>query len=314
MSAAIELRNVAKHFGRVRAVDGITLLVPEKALFGLIGPNGAGKTTTFGLLSGFLHPTSGEVLVRGEPLSPSHPPVGKVLALPQDAQLPDRIRVLDVLVLLGRFGGLHKLDAKQQAERALSRVGLGDLAERRVGELSHGQRRRVGIAQTLIGENEVILLDEPTAGLDARSAAELRLLIKDLHQDRTIVLSSHNLQEVEQLCDSAAILDHGRIVAEGSMESIKGTSTIVEVQLAKAPADAPKIIDALRALTVVRSATMRDSGLVIDLELADEKDGSGEDVTNQVLRVLLEQGASVKGIERGKSLEERFLEETKSSN
>jgi ABC-2 type transport system ATP-binding protein len=311
MSAAIELRELRKHFGKVRAVDGISIEVKERALFGLIGPNGAGKTTTFGLLSGFLHPTSGEVLIRGEPLSPSRPPVGKVLALPQDAQLPDRMRVLETLVLLGRFGGLAKADASMKAERALQRVGLGDLAQRRVGELSHGQRRRVGIAQTLIGEDEVILLDEPTAGLDARSAAELRLLIKDLHQDRTIVLSSHNLQEVEQLCDSAAILDHGKIVASGSMESIKGTSTIVEVQLARPPADPDKVISALRALAVVRSAKLRESGVAIDLELAEQPDASGDDVTNQVLRVLLEQGASVKGVERGKSLEERFLEETK---
>lgn len=308
--AALELRAVTKLYGRIRAVHALTFEVPEGSLFGLIGPNGAGKTTTFGLLSGFLHPTKGEVLVRGQRLGPGQPPVGHVLALPQDANLPDRMKVLDVLVMLGRLGGLGADDATARARVALARVGLAELSERKVGALSHGQRRRVGIAQTLIGDGEVILLDEPTAGLDARSGAELRQLIEELRGERTIVLSSHNLQEVEALCDRAAIIDKGQLVAIGTMDELKSSSTLVRVVLAKALAlsEAPAIMAAVRALPGVQQATLGEDTAAIELELGGEKDG---DITSAVLRALLERGVAVGGVDRGKSLEQRFLEETR---
>ncbi|MCK6546832.1 ABC transporter ATP-binding protein [Myxococcota bacterium] len=307
---ALALCAVTKDYGRIRAVDGLSLEVPEGSLFGLIGPNGAGKTTTFGLLSGFLHPTKGDVLVRGRRLGPGQPPVGHVLALPQDANLPERMKVTDVLVMLGRLGGLGADDARARARAALARVGLAELAERKVGALSHGQRRRVGIAQTLIGDGEVILLDEPTAGLDARSAAELRQLIEELRGERTIVLSSHNLQEVEALCDRAAIIDKGHLVAVGTMAELKSSSTLVRVVLAKALAleVATGVMMAVRALPGVKQATLRDDAAALDLELGEERDG---DITSAVLRTLLERGVAVGGVERGKSLEQRFLEETR---
>lgn len=308
-AAAIELVSVTKDYGRVRAVEDLSFAVPEGSLFGLIGPNGAGKTTTFGLLSGFLHPTKGEVRVRGVALGPGRPPVGRVLALPQDANLPDRMKMIDCMVMLGRLGGFSAADARARSERALARVGLAELAGRRLSALSHGQRRRVGIAQTLLGDDEVVLLDEPTSGLDARTAAELRVLIRELQEHRTIVLSSHNLQEVEALCDRAVILDHGHIVASGTMDEIKSTGTLVSVTLAK-PLEAPeKITGALSGLTGVRSATISDDKLRIDLELAEGK-GNEDASVNAVLGVLIAHGASVRGVDRGKSLEQRFLEET----
>lgn len=310
MTAAVELVRVTKDFGRVRAVEAVSLTIPEGALFGLIGPNGAGKTTTFGLLSGFLHPTSGEIRIRGLLLRPGHPPVGRVLALPQDASLPDRMRVVDVLVMLGRLAGLTKGEARARASRALERVGLLDLEARRIGALSHGERRRVGIAQTLLGETEVILLDEPTAGLDARSAAELRALIRQLHADRTIILSSHNLQEVETLCDHAAILNRGSIAASGSMDEIKSTSSLVHIAFFRALAGAERVLASLRTMRGVRSATVRADALGIDLELEAVEEGARDEVMNQLLKVLLESGASVREIERGKSLEQTFLEAT----
>lgn len=308
MVAAIELVNVTKDYGRVRAVRDLTLQVPEGSLFGLIGPNGAGKTTTFGLLSGFLHPTMGEVRVRGVALGPGRPPVGRVLALPQDAALPDRMTMLDCLIMLGRFSGFSAEDSRARSHRALERVGLGDLKERKLSALSHGQRRRVGIAQTLLGDDEVILLDEPTAGLDARSAAELRVLIKELREHRTIVLSSHNLQEVEALCDRAAILDHGTLAASGTMDEIKSTSTLVTVTLGKALDPADKVLVALRTVAGVRSAAMSEDKLRIDLELNEAN--AGDESVNAVLATLIKEGASVRGVDRGKSLEQRFLEET----
>ncbi len=311
MSAAIQLQGVSKSYGSVQAVQQLDLEIPEGSLYGLIGPNGAGKTTTFGMLSGFLRPTTGEVRVRGHLLTTTRPPVGHVLALPQDAQLPDNKKVTAVLVHLARLQGMSTEEATAKARDALAKVGLADLGERKVRALSHGQRRRVGIAQTLIGNNEVILFDEPTAGLDPRTALELGQLIKSLHAERTIVLSSHNLAEVESLCTHAAILDKGHLVAAGTMDEIKGTGQLLFVNLAKPVDDAEKIAAALAAIETVGKVTPSPEKDRFAVECTDAE--KVDDVTNAVLQALITSGASVKGVERGKRLEERFMETTAAS-
>ena len=308
MTAAVELLKTTKFYGSVRALFELSLEIPEGSLFGLIGPNGAGKTTTFSLLCGFLRPTSGEIRVRGKTLTPGAPPVGQILALPQDATLPGRTRVLDTMVLLSRLTGRSKTDSIARGQRALERVGLGDLADRRVDNLSHGQRRRVGIAQTLLGDDEVIILDEPTSGLDPRTAAELREVIRELHKERTIILSTHNLAEIEALCTHAAILDKGELVTAGTMDQIRQTGARLVVVLAK-PLDAiAEIVGVLSALEAVASARAASTNDMFDIDLADEK--NVDEITNQALRLVLEKGGMVKGVERGKSLEQRFMETT----
>lgn len=308
MTAAIELIAVTKNYGRVRAVNELSLAVPEGALYGLIGPNGAGKTTTFAMMSGFLRPTLGEIRVRGVFLSTQKPPVGQVLALPQDAALPGHKRVEEVLVFLAELSGMPKQEAKAKSRSALERVGLGDLTRRRVDQLSHGQRRRVGIAQTLVGHDEVIVLDEPTAGLDPRTALELGALIKTLAEDRTVVLSSHNLAELEALCTHAAILDKGMLVAHGTMDEIRGTGQRLFVELSSPPSDAQAVLQGIEALDAVKTAKMaaNGQGIEVDCHSAEGADA----LTNEVLKLLIEKGVAVKGVERGKRLEQRFMEET----
>ena len=312
MTAAVELKSVSKHYGRVEAVKELSLVVPEGSLFGLIGPNGAGKTTTFGLLSGFIRPTAGEVFVRGRPLSPERPPVGQVLALPQDAHLPERHRVRACLVHLGRLGGLAKGDAEALTDKALTQVGLSDLADRAIGQLSHGQRRRVGIASTLVGRDEVIVLDEPTAGLDPRTALELRGLIKTLNEERTLVLSSHDLAEVESLCTHAGILDRGHLVEVGTMDEVKGTGQRIYVRLTAAIAATDPALAALRAFDGVQGIEIEDEGATVRVEVRDASRVDG--VTGEVLQRLLAGGHSVKSVERGQRLEERFMDTTGKSD
>lgn len=305
---AIETIALSKRYGKVQALDQLSLQVPEGALFGLIGPNGAGKTTTFALLSGFLHPTSGEVRIRGQRLDPRRPPVGQVLALPQDAALPNSQRVLGALIYLAELGGMPRAEAKRKSEAALGRVGLSELADRRVVALSHGQRRRVGIAQTLVGNDEVIILDEPTAGLDPRTALELGELVKSLHQDRTILMSSHNLAELEALCSHAAILDKGRLVASGTMDEIRGTSLIMFVTLIRPASNIEALVKAVSVLPGVSRVTPAPdlAGVAVEYANASEADA----LTNQVVKVVMEQGEVLKGVERGKSLSQRFMETT----
>jgi ABC-2 type transport system ATP-binding protein len=305
---AIELRGVSKTFGRVEAVVDLDLRVPEGSLFGLIGPNGAGKTTAFGMMCGFLRPSRGEVRVRGHHLRPGRAPVGLVLALPQDAALPPERRAVDVLVSLGRLGGLRPGDAERKARLALEQVGLADRAEHRVGALSHGQRRRVGIAQCLVGHEEVILLDEPTAGLDPRTALELGALVAGLARERTIVLSSHNLSEVESLCTHAAILDRGRLVSVGPMGELRGTGHHLSIRLARALDSTAEALARIGALGGVLGVEVAEDGAVLRVAIRDA--ALADAVTGEALRLLLDLGALVVGVERGQRLEQRFLEVT----
>lgn len=308
MTAAVELKAVTKVYGRVEAVKDLSLVIPEGSLFGLIGPNGAGKSTTFGLLSGWIRPTEGEVFVRGRPMTPDSPPVGKVLALPQDAQLPGHRRVRGCLVQLGRLGGMARAEAETQTERALEQVGLADLADRPVRELSHGQRRRVGIASTLVGRNEVIVLDEPTAGLDPRTALELRALIQTLNADRTLILSSHDLSEVESLCTHAGILDRGHLVEVGTMDEVKGTGQKLYVRLTAALPEGDQVLPSLQAIDGVQTVGLEEDGTTVMVEVREASQVDA--VSSEVLQLLLAKGHTVKAVERGQRLADRFMATT----
>ena len=196
MSApALALAGVHKRFGSVHALRGVDLRVPRGSIFALIGPNGAGKTTLFSVVCGFLRADQGQVAVLDGPPDPARFK-GRLGALPQDAMLGRELTVREHAVFLARLQGMSKETAVREAERVLAIVDLGELAGRRAGTLSHGQVKRVGVAQAFLGDPELILLDEPTAGLDPRHAHDLREAIRNHRGQRTIVVSSHNLQEL----------------------------------------------------------------------------------------------------------------------
>ena len=182
---AVDLRAVHKRFGLVHALKGAELRVPRGSIFALIGPNGAGKTTLFGLCCGFLTADAGVVeILGGKPDALRLK--GRLGALPQDAMLGRDITIREHLVFLARLQGMALPQARSEAERVLALVDLGELGERRAGALSHGQVKRVGVAQAFLGEPELILLDEPTAGLDPRHAHDLRNLIRSRRGNQTI--------------------------------------------------------------------------------------------------------------------------------
>jgi len=313
MSAAIEIENISKRFGRIQALDQLSFRVPEGALFGLIGPNGAGKTTTFSVLAGYLAPDKGRVEVRGRILKPGEPPRGRIAMLPQDAALLPKMSAIEVLSLLARYGGAPKTEARTRAETAIRLVGLSEEHfSQAVGTLSHGQRRRIGIAQTLLGENEIICLDEPTAGLDPRAAAELRELITGLRGERTIILSSHNLAEVESVCDHVAILDHGKLVSAGPMSALKSADEQVTLRLQKPLEESSSIKAKLEALNGVQQVKIAEDQNSIHLQL--HSDSSNDTIVNEAISALISAGGLLQSVERGQSLEQRFLEETSSKN
>ncbi len=313
---ALETRDLSKAFGTKLAVDHLSWSVPEGSLYGFIGPNGAGKTTTFSMLAGFLRPTGGEVWIRGERLPPVGPRAGKLVVLPQDAQLPKQWNVREALTMLARLGGRSREDAQKVVTRALEKVGLlGESESKRASQLSHGQKRRVAIAQTLIGpENEIILLDEPTSGLDPRVAIEVRDLIKEFHKERTIIISSHNLLELESMCDHIGIIDKGKLVFSGTIDTLKKSAGLLKVELmAPVHERAGQIIAALKGKDFIANVELNEETTLLSVRFSESADGSTDARVNEVLKLLLEQGLSIKGMERGERLEQAFLQETRSS-
>ena len=305
MDAAIELQDVVKHFGAKTAVNRVSLRIPRGSCFGLIGPNGAGKTTTFSLMCGFLAPSAGTLRVLGR--SPSSPGAlkGVVGVLPQDALLPPWERVGRLLTDWAALS--HLPNPEQEARTALQRVGLGESWDVRCNALSHGMTRRVAIAQAIMGAPPVILLDEPTGGLDPRVAAEARALIRSLKGEHTLVISSHNLQELEELCDAAAILDRGVLVREGSMAELTGQGEEFTLQLVP---QAPIPEEALRAVPGCASVTATADGRVQVRLTAGPGAAAPEQTITACLRVVLDAGGQVSEVHRGRRLEQRVLELT----
>lgn len=299
-----------KAFGSKRAVDDVTLSIAAGTVFGLIGPNGAGKTTTFSLLAGYLRPSAGRLEVLG--LAPSRIDAlrGRLGVLPQDALLPERDTVGEFLVCMARLQDLPRQKAIEFARQALDLVAGGAWWRQRCSSLSHGMAKRVALAQAFLGEPDLVLLDEPTAGLDPRVAWEIRQIVKSKKGTCTIVVSSHNLHELEEICDAAAILDRGRVVASGPMTELTAAHEEIRVKVApgtsrgSAPGQVP--IQALRELPSVKGAELDEQRLEIVVRF-DRGEVDAEAVIANLLRVLLDREVRISGVTKGRGLEQRVM-------
>ena len=308
--AAVRLTKLTRRFGAKTAVDDVSLEIRMGAVYGLIGPNGAGKTTTFSMMAGYLKPTEGTLEVLG--FAPTHVEElrSRLGVLPQDALLPPGDRVGEFLLHMARLQDIPSDKAEAAAREVLAEVDGKDWWGQRCGSLSHGMAKRVALAQALLGEPEVILLDEPTAGLDPRVAYEVRQIIKARKGRATIVISSHNLQELEEICDAAAILDRGRVVAAGSMSELTASSEEVHVKLARATKIAGAAwMQQLRDLKIVKRVEYDDEkhDLVIYFE---RKEADAETVIAHVLWILLNAQVRISGVGKGRGLEQRVMDLT----
>ena len=306
---AIELKGVSKSFGAVRAVQNVSLEVPAGTVFGLIGPNGAGKTTTFSMLAGYVRPTDGDVFVLDHRPEAVRSLKGKLGVLPQDAVLPPGERVGEFLLYLARLQGMELPDARVAVKKVLQEVEGADWEPKRCGTLSHGMAKRVGLAQALLGDPDVVLLDEPTAGLDPRVAYEVRQLVKARRGTCTLVISSHNLHELEEVCDAAAILDRGRLVASGTMAELTASSEEIRVQLGAQAQEMGPVEEPIRALAGVTSVAFeaRNRELIVRM---DKSTGDVEELIRRVLSLLIEHRAPIVGLSKGRGLEQRVMELT----
>ncbi|KVX02500.1 ABC transporter ATP-binding protein [Shewanella frigidimarina] len=221
----IQCDNLSKQYGNKLALDTVSLTLTQGAPIALVGPNGAGKTTLFSLLCGYIQPTSGSISILG------HKPGSKALqgllsALPQDAALDPNFSIVSQLQFFAQLQGMTAAAAKQEALRVLTLVDLSDSAEAKPKSLSHGMSKRVSIAQALMGSPKIVLLDEPTAGLDPANAKKIRQIVKELSDHTTFVISSHNLDELEKLCDQVVYLEHGKLQQSVSIKANQATDFI----------------------------------------------------------------------------------------
>jgi ABC-type multidrug transport system ATPase subunit len=315
MANAIELQNVVKTFGEKRAVNGVSFSIPEGAVFGLIGPNGAGKTTTFSMLAGYLEPTQGTATVLGASPTDVATLKGKLGVLPQDALLPGNEPVGSFLLYLARMQGISSAQAEPAVRKALETVGGLEWWKTSCKSLSHGMAKRVGIAQALLGEPRVVLLDEPTAGLDPKVAWGVRQVIKSLTGKCTVVVSSHNLQELEEVCDSAAILDHGQLVAHGTMAELTANNREFTVEFAPIAGELPMRGQGVSPIDEVIRGIPGVTGVQFDgalgrLVVSHDTSRDPDEIVAFTLRALLDNGVRVRGLARGRSLEQRVMELT----
>ena len=225
----IEVSHLTKQYGNHLAVDDVSFTVADGQICGLLGPNGAGKSTIMNILTGYLSATSGQVTVAGHPL-PEEADAAKACVgyLPEQPPLYPEMTVQEYLAFAAELKGVKKAERKEQVCRAARRTGLEAVLPRLIRSLSKGYKQRVGIAQALLGSPRLIILDEPTVGLDPAQVIEIRKLIRELGRAHTVILSSHILSEVQAVCQQILILSKGHLAAAGSLEELTADDKSLE--------------------------------------------------------------------------------------
>jgi ABC-2 type transport system ATP-binding protein len=297
----IETEGLTKSFGERVAVDRVDLAVPSGCAFGFLGPNGAGKTTLIRMLLGLTHASHGSMSLLGLPVPQRRAEaLRRVGAIVEQPGFHDHLSGRENLRVVAAARGP---EARPRIGPALERVGLADRADERVKAYSLGMRQRLGVARCLLADPKLLILDEPTNGLDPGGILEFRLMIRDLveQEGRTVFLSSHLLDEVEKTCDHAAIVDHGRIVTQGTIADLASDGRNELIVGCDDPALALAVLDGFGG---IRDARRSDEGLRVTL--APDRDGAAA-----VNTLLVEAGLSVHRLEPvRRSLEERFLDIT----
>lgn len=310
----IEARNLSRRYGDFTAVHDVSFSLDEGEIVGILGPNGAGKTTTIRMITGFLPPTRGRVTVAGKDLFTEPRRARRDLGyLPETVALYTEMRVEEYLGYRARLEGMSRKESPAAIDRTIEACLLGDVRHQIIGTLSKGYRQRVGLAAAILHEPRVLVLDEPTIGLDPKQIIAIRELIRELGRQRTLLLSTHILPEVELLCHRVLIIDRGRIVAQGSPEELRAGwhgNRVVRVRVKGAQAEEAQA--ALAALPGVAAVTERD-GAGPDAALdgtsafAVEADGAA-DPREDVFRAVVERGwVLLEMVEERASFEDVFV-------
>ena len=299
MSAFIKATNLSKSFGSKLVLDHINFELSAGEPIALIGPNGAGKTTLFSIMCGYLQPDTGDIKLLGH--APSSTALfGRVGALPQDALFDPNFSLQSQLSFYAQLQGMNKARADADAKRVLTLVDLTDCAKQKATSLSNGMKKRLAIAQALLGEPELVLLDEPTAGLDPMNALQIRQLIATMSEQATFVISSHNLFELEKLCGTILYLEHGKLVQQRTLNAKVHQGFLT---LTLEHGDAAQVQTQLALVSGVHKVVCQQKNeylIWFDAELAPDTDLA-------VLQALRTQGWRYKSLQRGQSLEQQLF-------
>ncbi|MCA1899806.1 MAG: ABC transporter ATP-binding protein [Chloroflexi bacterium] len=300
----IKVSGLTKDYGARRAIDNVSFDAQQGEIVGFLGPNGAGKTTTMRILTGYMPPTDGEAIVAGYDVVEESLEVRKRVGyLPETVPLYNDMIVFDYLKFMGELRRIPNVE--DRVEEALDMVGLYDRADGYIGNLSKGMRQRVGLAQALLHRPEVLILDEPTIGLDPSQVVEVRELIKEIGKERTVLLSTHLLNEAQNICDRVLIINKGKIVAEDTTENLQARLLGAERVTLRVRGEAEDLLQTVKKVKGVQSATAREDGAV-EFEYS-----SGRDVRPEVARQVVNAGYDLIELRPiGMSLEEIFLELT----
>jgi ABC-2 type transport system ATP-binding protein len=264
----VETRNITKLFGKQKALNDVSFQINKGELVGFLGPNGAGKSTMMKIITGYLPFNSGEVLVNNQPISSENLEIRKSIGyLPEQNPLYTDLYVKEFLEIIAGFYQLK--NKKQRIAEMVELTGLGDEQHKKIQALSKGYRQRVGLAQALIHDPSILILDEPTTGLDPNQLEEIRELIRQVGKEKTVILSSHIMQEVEAVCNRVIIIKKGKIVADGGISEVKNRS-INRSQFVSAEFNSIVNRDQLLTITGVKTATQ--IGSVWELESDDVQD------------------------------------------
>jgi len=304
LSSAIETVNLTKRYGRLTAVDKLNLNVSANTVHGFLGPNGAGKTTTIKILVGLLKPDGGEVTVLGQELGWDKPDVrSRTGYMPELPKLPKHLKGMELLDIYGRMCGMTKEQRKKQIPELLDMVGLSERANDLIGKYSKGMQQRLGMAQALLNEPELVILDEPSLGLDPVGMVEVRETMKEISKKGvTVFLSSHLLHEVQEVCTHVTIINKGVALASGTLKEISAKVSgpvIIEAEVDKI---SKTVVEKVKELPFVIGVSEDGKKLIAELKTRD-------DVRSQVSQAITAGGGIVISMNlKGESLEDVFMD------
>jgi len=301
----IKVSGLTKDYGARRAINNVSFDAQQGEIVGFLGPNGAGKTTTMRILTGYMPPTDGEAIVAGYDVVEESLEVRKRVGyLPETVPLYNDMVVFDYLKFMGELRQVP--DVEDRVDEVLEMVALGDRSSGYIGNLSKGMRQRVGLAQALLHRPEVLILDEPTIGLDPGQVVEVRQLIREIGKERTVLLSTHLLNEAQNICDRVLIINQGKIVAEDTTENLQARLLGAERVIVRVRGDADdELASTVKQIKGVRGVEVKSDG-AIEFEFA-----SGKDLRPEVAKQVIKAGYDLLELRPlGMSLEEIFLELT----
>ncbi len=300
----IDVKGLTRYYGEKRAISDVTFHVNKGEVLGLLGPNAAGKTTTMRILTCYMPPTSGTATVGGYDILDQSLEVRKIIGyLPENPPLYTDMVVHDYLTFVSHLKGVEKNRIKSEVDSVIEKTNLGDVRNRIIGKLSKGYKQRVGLAQALLNNPQIVILDEPTVGLDPKQIIEIRQLIKGLSGEHTVILSSHILPEIEQTCERVVIINEGKVVAEDTVENLTNRMRGVQRINLQVEGDQDAVKKALQSIDAIEKMNVIAKNNICEVEVE-----SPQDIRKDLARVIVNNGLGLLELSTERfTLEEIFL-------